>query len=108
LILSKAHKYQELLNLLIDLKNELSFKPKDKIPINLFTHNSDVDAYNTAQMRKLNSPSKFFTAEEKGLPKLVSKIFKDALIEKQLELKINMRVLLTRNNAGKNYVNGSL
>jgi len=74
----------------------------------LFTHNVDVDAINSKELAKLQTPPRIFEAATKGRKKLVDYLFDtSALLQQRLHLKKGAKVICIKNNFEKGYVNGS-
>lgn len=74
----------------------------------LFTHNGDVDALNTTELRKLPGDLESFGMEESGVPALIATLKKNCLSPEILKLKQSALVMFTRNNFEDGYVNGTL
>lgn len=92
-------------------KKDLSvrLKSKQKTPTTrLFTHNGDVDALNTNELKKLPAKLQSYGMEEEGVPALVTMLKKNCLSPECLKLKEGALVIFTRNNFDEGYVNGTL
>lgn len=89
------------------LQARLSIKEKP-ITTKLFTHNSDVDALNTMELRKIESELKVFGMESWGKEQVVATLKKNCLSPETLKLKVGALVMFTRNNPEEGYVNGTL
>lgn len=91
------------------LQSAVGQKIKSKVePTKLFTHNYDVDNINEAELKKIKTKSKFFTAETKGNEKLLEGLKKSVLAMESMELKLGAKVIFVRNIPEKGVVNGSL
>lgn len=74
----------------------------------LFPHNADVDAINIKELTKLPGEPKFFFMEEKGNELFANHLKRWCLSPEKLELKVGARVMCTKNNPEKGFVNGTL
>lgn len=74
----------------------------------LFTHNADVDALNTMELRKLPGEMKSFGMEWDGVDAVVAFLKKNCLSPEILKLKVGAVVMFTRNNWNEGYVNGTI
>lgn len=74
----------------------------------LFTHNGDVDALNSNELKKLPSELHSYGMEEEGVPAVVLMLKKNCLSPECLKLKEGALVMFTRNNFDAGYVNGTL
>jgi len=77
-------------------------------PTKLFTHNADVDAYNSEKLRSLKSTGRTFKMSGQGGRPLVENLIRNCLSPEVLELKEEAMVMCTKNNFEKGYVNGTL
>ncbi|OGG85989.1 hypothetical protein A2392_00785 [Candidatus Kaiserbacteria bacterium RIFOXYB1_FULL_46_14] len=77
-------------------------------PTKLYTHNADVDAYNTEKLHSLKSSSRTFKMAGQGGRPLVENLVRNCLSPEVLELKEEAMVMCTKNNFEKGYVNGTL
>ncbi|TSC76021.1 MAG: ATPase AAA [Parcubacteria group bacterium Gr01-1014_31] len=77
-------------------------------PTLLYTHNSDVDAYNLTQLDKLPGEEKVFTMRAIGIPHLVEELQRGCLAHQELPLKVGAVVMFIRNNFNRGYVNGTI
>lgn len=84
--------------LLADVKNETK----------LFTHNKNVDILNTEKLEKLPGKKHTFSMTNKGNPNLVASLIRGCLSPEILDLKIGSRVMCTKNNNARGFVNGTL
>ncbi len=87
-------------------RKEFKFKGKYQAT-KLYTHNVDVDRINLEELNRLNTPTKLFKFTAKGDEKSIEKIFKTALLLKELSLKKDAIVIFIKNNPEKGYVNGT-
>lgn len=74
----------------------------------LYTHNIDVDNINSQELAKLVSNPEVYTMETRGPSTHVQKLVDSCLSPHTLALKKGARVMCTKNNFEKGYVNGSL
>ena len=77
-------------------------------PTKLFTHNADVDSYNSEKLRSLKSAPHTFKMSGQGGRPLVENLIRNCLSPEVLELKEEAMVMCTKNNFEKGYVNGTL
>lgn len=91
------------------LKNAMNNKPNVlDTPTRLFTHNTEVDQINLAELQKLKGRTRKFKASTKGNKKLIETLRKSVLAQENLELKVDAKVMFVRNNPENGYVNGTL
>ena len=74
----------------------------------LYTHNTDVDSINQAELEKIDEAKKVYNATTKGAKKWVERIFSSSLVLEKLELKKGSLVFFIKNNYDKGYINGTL
>ncbi len=74
----------------------------------LFSHNSDVDRLNDAELAKLEEEAKYFEMSGSGNHKIVETLKKGCLSPEKLELKVGAVVMCTKNNPKERFVNGTL
>lgn len=74
----------------------------------LYTHNLDVDMINSEELAKLDSSPEVYTMETRGPATHVQKLVDSCLSPQTLAIKKGARVMCTKNNFEKGYVNGSL
>ncbi len=97
----KSHK-------LLESRYRKEFKFRGKYQATkLYTHNIDVDRINLEELNRLKTPTKLFKFTAKGDEKSIEKIFKTALLLKELSLKKDAIVIFIKNNPEKGYVNGT-
>lgn len=77
-------------------------------PTLLYTHNSDVDAYNLSKLRKLPGEEEVYDMHSVGIPQLVEELQRGCLAHEQLPLKVGAVVMFIRNNFKLGYVNGTI
>ena len=73
----------------------------------LFSHNTDVDRINAAELKKLPGSNTTFVAKHHGAKPLVETLFRGCLSPERLELKIGAKVMFTKNDPEKSVVNGT-
>lgn len=91
-----------LLNSCLNKKLSSNFNPT-----RLYTHNMDVDKINMQELSKLTTKSYLYDYTAKGSEKEIEKIFKTAMVLKQLHLKKGAVVIFIKNNPDKEYINGT-
>lgn len=74
----------------------------------LYAHNADVDAVNSAELEKVDGESHVFLMESRGAEKLVTSLKRGCLSPELLALKEGAKVMFTRNDMEGRYVNGTL
>lgn len=89
------------------LRSRYSPRPRNGIT-QLYSHNVDVNAINDDELSKLVPEVKTFTMTSKGPEKLVETLKRGCLSPEILALKIGARVLFTKNDIERKYVNGTL
>ncbi|MEK7530824.1 MAG: PIF1 family DEAD/DEAH box helicase [Patescibacteria group bacterium] len=89
------------------LRTRYTEKPADGVT-QLYTHNADVDSLNDAELKKLKGDVKKFDMEERGSKKLIDALKRGCLSPERLLLKIGARVMFTKNDMERKYVNGTL
>lgn len=83
-------------------------KPKDGIT-QLYSHNTDVNAINDAELAKLGGKVKTFEMESRGPEKLIAALKRGCLSPEILSFKIGAWVMFTKNDITTHrYVNGTL
>lgn len=73
----------------------------------LYTHNVDVDAINTQELKKLNGKEFSYHMHSYGEPKVVATLKKSCLAPEKLVLKKGAQVMFVKNNFDEGYVNGT-
>lgn len=93
-------------------KNILQNKVKEKIIVTddtkLFTHNKNVDQINTLELKKISGKIQTFKMTKKGKEGIVESLIRGCLSPEILDLKIGARVMCTKNNTARGFVNGTL
>lgn len=89
------------------LRKRYSASAEDGIP-QLFSHNFDVDRVNTAELMKLTGALRTFDMVHRGPENLVTQLKKGCLSPQSLNLKVGARVMFTRNDSERRFVNGTL
>jgi len=79
-----------------------------KKPTKLFSHNLDVDAYNTAELSEIGQPERTFSMQSTGGDHVVESLKKSCLAPDVLTLKTGAQVMFVTNNFDEGYVNGTL
>lgn len=74
----------------------------------LYTHNEDVDRINEEALSRIGAPAKIFHMRASGSSSLVEALKRGCLSPEMLTVKEGARVMFTRNNFDKGYVNGTL
>jgi len=77
-------------------------------PTRLFTHNSDVDAINSAHLEKLEGEVHEYMMSWRGSFSLIETLKKSCLAPEKLLLKKGAQVMFVKNNYEAGYVNGTL
>ncbi len=73
----------------------------------LYSHNAHVDTVNNREIGKLDGKIKIYTMTMKGKDTLTASLVKSCLSPEKLELKIGAKVMFTKNNPDKGFVNGT-
>ena len=82
-------------------------EPEDGVT-QLYSHNADVDTLNDQELKKLSSTLKTFEASQTGPEHLVSALKRGCLSPEVLTLKVDARVMFTKNDVVKHaFVNGT-
>ena len=74
----------------------------------LFPHNADVDSRNLAELGRISGESRTFRMEAHGAPPLIEGLKRSCLSPETLTLKIGARVMFTKNDLDRRFVNGTL
>lgn len=77
-------------------------------PTKLYTHNADVDVFNSSKLKELSGAINKFKMSSQGSKQLVDNLVRTCLSPAVLELKQEAMVMCTKNNFEKGYVNGTL
>lgn len=93
------------------LHSRLNQKVKSGInPIRLFTHNSDVDSINNAELNKISAPEFSYYMTSDGEKKIIESLKKNCLVPEYLVLKKGALVMFVKNKFNEDktiYVNGT-
>lgn len=86
------------------------FEDRENLPevTKLYSHNSHVDLVNERELQKLKETVKIFEMQTVGKDTLVATLIKGCLSPQKLELKVGAKVMFTKNNPDKGFVNGTL
>ena len=74
----------------------------------LFSHNADVDRINERELAAVKSAGKVFHMTSRGSKHLVETLKRGCLSPESLTLKVGARVMCTRNDINRAYVNGTI
>jgi hypothetical protein len=74
----------------------------------LYAHNADVDVINARELEKIKAPAETFHMETRGPERLVAALIRGCLSPETLVLKVGARVMFTKNDVRRRYVNGTL
>ena len=74
----------------------------------LFSHNADVDRINERELAAVKGTSKIFQMTSRGAKNLVETLKRGCLSPETLTLKIGARIMCTRNDINRTYVNGTI
>jgi len=80
----------------------------DITPTRLYTHNINVDAINSLELKKIKEEARIFEMTSKGNEFVAAAAKKGCLAPETLFLKKNAVVMFVKNNFEKGYVNGTL
>jgi hypothetical protein len=73
----------------------------------LYSHNAHVDTVNNREIGKLSGKIKIYEMSLKGKETLTASLVKSCLSPEKLELKVGAKVMFTKNNPDKGFVNGT-
>jgi ATP-dependent exoDNAse (exonuclease V) alpha subunit len=73
----------------------------------LYSHNAHVDTVNNREIGKLDGKLKIYTMSRKGKDTMTASLTKSCLSPETLELKVGAKVMFTKNNPDKGFVNGT-
>ncbi|MES2986046.1 MAG: PIF1 family DEAD/DEAH box helicase [Patescibacteria group bacterium] len=73
----------------------------------LYSHNAHVDTVNNREIGKLEGKVKIYGMTMKGKETMTASLIKSCLSPEKLELKIGAKVMFTKNNPDKGFVNGT-
>lgn len=74
----------------------------------LYSHNTNVDTLNTAELKRLPGKTHAYTMALRGPEALTSALVRGCLSPERLELKVGAAVMFTKNNQNAGFVNGTL
>lgn len=97
--------YNKLEQYLIDEQAQPEF---DELTSRLFSHNVDVDRLNSDFLNSLKGQERVFNMSGRGATTILANLKKSCLSPEVLRLKIGARVMFTKNNYERNYINGML
>lgn len=89
------------------LRTRYAKAPRDGVT-QLYSHNEDVNHINETELEKLAGDTKRFEMESRGPEKLVAALKRGCLSPELLSLKIGARVMFTKNDVQRKFVNGTL
>lgn len=97
------------------LEDRMGKQIKSKVrPVRLFTHNTDVDAINSAELKRIDAPEFNYQMTGSGEKKLVDSLKNNCLAPENLVLKKGSLVMFVKNKFNKNkpeeeaiYINGT-
>jgi len=116
------HKDKNFINLLNEIrKNSVSVSNKKLLiertykpirsfvsPVKLYTHNADVDAINSFELKKIKAKERIYEMTSYGPKNLVTSLKKGCLAPEMLVLKKGAAVMFIKNNFDIGYINGTL
>lgn len=74
----------------------------------LYSHNADVDRINDVEIGKISGDMRTFAMTSQGKDTLVASLKRGCLSPEMLALKVGARVMFTKNDIERTYVNGTL
>lgn len=93
-----------------NIKNKLAEKIIDETEeeiTRLYTHNFNVDFYNTKKLTEIDSPTYRYKMKDRGAKNLVENLKKGCLAPEILEIKMGALVMFVKNNSIAGYINGT-
>ena len=90
------------------LRKRYAKAPPMSTTTQLYSHNADVDHINTAELSKLPGKPNVFVMESSGPDPLVAMLKKGCLSPETLSLKLGARVMFTKNDIERRFVNGTI
>lgn len=90
------------------LQKRISNKTHDKKVTKLYSHNVHVDKVNNLELELIKDKVKIFEMTKTGRDFIVDNLVKNCLSPYKLELKKGAKVMCTKNNPEKGFVNGSI
>lgn len=97
--------YKKLSECLLDDQSQTEF---DQLTSRLFSHNIDVDRLNSDLLQQIEDEEQVFTMTGRGATGALSTLKRSCLSPEELKLKIGARVMFTKNNYERGYINGML
>lgn len=77
-------------------------------PVKLYTHNTDVDAINSFELKKIKAKERVYKMTSDGPKNLVDSLKKGCLAPERLTVKKRAVVMFVKNNFNRGYINGTL
>jgi len=77
-------------------------------PVKLYTHNADVDAINSFELKKIKAKERIYEMTSDGPKNLVDSLKKWCLAPERLTVKRGAVVMFVKNNFDRGYINGTL
>ena len=90
------------------LQKRISNKTHDKKITKLYSHNIHVDKVNNLELSLIQDKVKIYEMSKPGRDFMIDTLIKNCLSPYQLELKKGAKVMCTKNNPEKGFVNGSV
>ncbi len=97
--------YKKLSECLLDDQSQTEF---DQLTSRLFSHNIDVDRLNSDLLHQIEDEEQVFTMTGRGAANALANLKRSCLSPEELRLKIGARVMFTKNNYERGYINGML
>lgn len=97
--------YEKLSKCLVDDQAQPEI---DELTSRLFSHNVDVDRLNEDLLKKIDNQERVFNMTGRGATTVLANLKRSCLSPETLKLKIGARVMFTKNNYERNYINGML
>ena len=89
------------------LRTRYAKAPPSATTTQLYSHNADVDCINNNELAKLRGSPRVFVMESRGPEPLVLSLKRGCLSPAALSLKVGARVMFTKNDIGRRFVNGT-
>ncbi|BAR06525.1 PIF1 helicase domain protein [Scardovia inopinata] len=93
---------------ILSLSSRVGLNPDSSDLVHLFPFNRAADALNQSQLDRIHQDEHIFLAQSAGSAQLVQRLKKNMLAPEQLVLKEGAAVMALRNDADRQFVNGSL
>ena len=97
--------YNKLAKHMLDDQSQID---SDEITSRLFSHNIDVDRLNEDLLKQIDDEERLFNMTGRGAPNALSSLKRSCLSPESLKLKIGARVMFTKNNYERGFINGML